>query len=307
MKIKLLNWVLIIDTISILLIMAIIFIPSSVVRVILGLPFLLFFPGYTLVSALFVKKEGINTIEWAALSFGMSIAVVALIGLGLNYTPLGVKLEPVLYFVTAFILVTSGIALLRRVRILKTLQLTSDVTLRMPRWGDGTFNKSLSLILIIVIFGAIGVLAFTLITPKVGEEYAEFYMLGVNGQAQDYPTDYIMNNGHITQVIYGKGTVDSISGTGAVTLGIVNHEQQSVDYSLKMTINDKPVKINFGGVASDELGPITLQQGQKWENAINIVPQFIQDNQKVEFLLYKGTYITPLNTLRLWINVKSGQ
>ena len=51
------NGLLIINILTIILILAIIFIPSSIVRIILGLPFLSFFPGYTLVAALFISKE----------------------------------------------------------------------------------------------------------------------------------------------------------------------------------------------------------------------------------------------------------
>ena len=101
MKLKTLNGILIIDILSVLLILSVVFIPSTVARVILGLPFLLFFPGYTLVAALFVKKEGMDNIERVALSCGMSIAITALIGFGLNYTPWGIRLEPVLYSLTA--------------------------------------------------------------------------------------------------------------------------------------------------------------------------------------------------------------
>ncbi len=69
-----------------MLVAIIILFPSNILRIILGLPFLLFFPGYTLVAALFTRKEGMGSIERVALSFGLSIAVVPLIGLILNYT-----------------------------------------------------------------------------------------------------------------------------------------------------------------------------------------------------------------------------
>jgi len=79
------------------LIAAIILSPSNVLRIILGLPFLFFFPGYTLMAVLFTKKEGMGNIQRLILSFGISIAVVPLIGLILNYTPWGISLETVLY------------------------------------------------------------------------------------------------------------------------------------------------------------------------------------------------------------------
>ncbi len=53
----------------IVLITVIILFPSNILHIILGLLFLLFFLGYTLVAALFTKKEGMGSIERAALSF----------------------------------------------------------------------------------------------------------------------------------------------------------------------------------------------------------------------------------------------
>ena len=57
-----------------------------------------------------------DTVERVALSFGMSLVLVPMVGLLLNYTPWGIRLEPILYSVTAFIFATSAIALIRRVR-----------------------------------------------------------------------------------------------------------------------------------------------------------------------------------------------
>ena len=65
---------------------------TGAARIVLGVLFVLFFPGYTLVAALFPARNSIGRIERLALSFGLSIAVVPLIGLGLNYTPWGIRL-----------------------------------------------------------------------------------------------------------------------------------------------------------------------------------------------------------------------
>jgi uncharacterized membrane protein len=88
--------------------------PSNILRIILGAPFLLFFPGYTLVTALFSKKEGLDGIERVLLSLVMSIVVVLFLGLILNYTPWGIRPEPILYSTALFIFITSVIAWLRR-------------------------------------------------------------------------------------------------------------------------------------------------------------------------------------------------
>ncbi len=90
---------------------------SGALRIALGLAFVLFFPGYTLVAALFPRKGQLGGIERVALSFGLSIAVVPLIGLVLNYTPRGIRLYPILISVLLFIVIMTGVAWYRRQRL----------------------------------------------------------------------------------------------------------------------------------------------------------------------------------------------
>ena len=87
--------------------------PLEILRIVLGLPFVLFFPGFTLISALFPKREWMNNIERVVLSFGISIATVTLIGLILNFTPWGLRIEAVLYSLASFTIITSVIAWIR--------------------------------------------------------------------------------------------------------------------------------------------------------------------------------------------------
>jgi uncharacterized membrane protein len=57
---------------------------------------MLFLPGYALIATLFPRKGDLDGIERIALSFGLSIAITPLLGLGLNYTPFGIRLTPIL-------------------------------------------------------------------------------------------------------------------------------------------------------------------------------------------------------------------
>jgi len=94
------NTLILINAISALLIIAILIFPSTILRIVLGLPFLLFFPGYTLLMSLFPRAEQLQGIERTALSFGLSIAIVPLAGFLMNLTPLGysAKGRPGFYF-----------------------------------------------------------------------------------------------------------------------------------------------------------------------------------------------------------------
>jgi hypothetical protein len=64
--------------------------PLIYIRYFLGVIFVLFLPGYSLIKALFPEKE-IDNIERTALSVGMSLALVPITGLILNYTPWGIR------------------------------------------------------------------------------------------------------------------------------------------------------------------------------------------------------------------------
>ncbi len=301
MKIRLPNGLLIIDILTVLLVLVILFIPSSFLRIVFGLPFLLFFPGYVLVAALFVRKGGIDGIEKIALSFGISIAVTALIGLGLNYTPWGIRLEPVLFTISAFIFILSGIAMLRQ-RQYGVFRLFTEHYLKLPGWEGNLLNRTLSIILAVTILATVGVLIYTVSSPKVGERFTEFYILGLEGKATDYPTEFTMKANRVVSVWYGDSAT-AVSGTaGRVILGIVNQEQQQTTYSVSIQIDGQPVNIAYNGQNVSRLNATPLEQGEKWEGEIGFAPIHTGENQKVEFLLYKDGSAEVYNSLHLWID-----
>jgi len=91
----------------------------SPIRIIFGLPLVLFLPGYALIAVLFPRKDDLDVIERIALSFGLSIAVVPLLGMALNYTPFGIRLSPVLIVLSVFTISLALGAYVRRSKILE--------------------------------------------------------------------------------------------------------------------------------------------------------------------------------------------
>ena len=89
----------------------------SPIRIIFGLPLVLFLPGYSLIAALFPRKDDLDGIERIALSFGLSIAITPLLGLALNYTPFGIRLSPVLIVLSVFTIALAIGAYIRRAMI----------------------------------------------------------------------------------------------------------------------------------------------------------------------------------------------
>ncbi len=69
--------------------------PLVYVRYVVGSIFVLFVPGFSLIQCLYPLREELSDLERLALSIGLSLALVPLVGLILNYTPFGIRLEPV--------------------------------------------------------------------------------------------------------------------------------------------------------------------------------------------------------------------
>jgi uncharacterized membrane protein len=140
-------------------------------------------------------------------------------------------------------------------------------------------DKALSISLVVVILIALGYLGYLIATPKPGEKFTEFYILGPEGKAENYPQ----------QVILGTNV--------EVIIGVVNHEYQPAAYRVEITINgDKSKEVDIG----------TLAHEQKWEQKVSFVAQTPGDRQKVEFWLYRDNGVEPYlqDPLRLYIDVR---
>ncbi len=277
MKIQIKNELLLIDILSLILIAIISLTSLKVARIILGLPFILFFPGYTLIATLFPKRQSLDSIERIALSFGLSIAIVPLIGLILNYMPWGIRLYPILISLTGLIIVMSVAAWIRRSYVLPSERLSVSININFSSLSSQSkLDKILTVVLIGAIISAIGTLIYVISTPKVGEKFTEFYILGEGGKAEGYPGELVVGE------------------TGYVISGIVNHEYKQVTYTAKVLI---------GNENNRSIGPIILKNKEKWEKKIGFTPTKPGENIKVQFLLYRDAQPEPYRTLHLWINV----
>lgn len=253
---------------------------QSLLRVVLGLPFVLFLPGYTLIAALFPRDDDLDGIERLALSFGLSIAVVPLIGLFLNYTPFGIRLAPVALSLSIFTLTMAFSAQLRRDRLSPEERFKPDLGVTGIFEGvrkESGWDKTLSILLILSIITAVGALVYVVVTPKQGEHFTEFFILGPEGKAAGYPTDLFSNN------------------TYSIRVGIVNNEFESVNYTLLVNLENSSLYADS----------ITLSHNRSYEDEIAFTPTIQGDNLKLEFLLYKNHNMTsPYRSLHLWVDVQ---
>lgn len=230
-----------------------------------------------MVAAVFPRRKALDNTERMALSFGLSIAMVPFIGLILNYTLWGVGLYAMLVSITVFIVVASIVAWYRRRRLADAERATVSFNFSLAPWmGQSSLDKVLSIILVAAILAAIGTLSYVVAAPKVGEKFTEFYLLGLDGQAVDYPREL------------------KVGEEGKVLVGVINREHEIASYWLEVRLD---------GVRNNSVGPLTLKHDEKWEEAISFTPSKAGDNQKVEYLLYKNGQGEPYLRLHLWVDV----
>ena len=265
---------------SLALIAIILALPSAkAVRIILGLPFILVFPGYTLIAALFPGKDDLDATWRIALSLALSIAVVPLIGLALNYSPWGIRLNAILAFVTLFIVLTAAVAVYRR-RLLP-----ADEAFRIPtdlpweQWSQARMVRGFPALALVLSLAGMGVAAFFLATSPGGSEtFTEFYVLGPGGKAEAYPS------------------LVRVGDNAAVILGVVNREGQDTTYQ---------VEVRIDGESTDSYENLVLTDGERWEQRVLLIPTHAGEKQKVEFLLSKDRGSQPYRSLHLWLDVEA--
>jgi uncharacterized membrane protein len=280
------------------------------IRAMLFLPGILFIPGYYLLAALFPKNIDIDFIERITLSLGLSIAVVPLIALGLNFTPLGIRLDPILIAVTVFTLVMILIAHYRR-----TL-LPSQERFRVPfvdiagtlrkgifSKGNSRVDRLLTVVITLAMLSAVLATVYVITVPKEGEKFTEFFILGEKQKAADYP-DRI-----------------SVGQQYPLYIGVGNHEYRTVTYTIetwRMNREFENVTNTSRILAMDLLWrqSLTLADNETTRIPYNLSFEKTGYN-RVEFLLFNETVPGPevssgdrinasYQDIHLWVSIRNG-
>lgn len=212
------------------------------IRIILGIPFVLFIPGYILIFALFPTwktDRGIGVIERIGLSFGLSIAIIPLICLILNYTSWGIQLESVLFSIFIFINSAGFIAFYRWTRISPDKRFTISFNLSLLK-SQNKPDYALNILIILSVVIACALPIYIIYTPKTGEKFTEFYLVGLDDNSEKYSKN--LTNGVTTTRI----------------IEIVNHEYQTVNYTIEIWL------INYIQIYNESVNEIQYVRNNMW-------------------------------------------
>ena len=292
-------------------------------RVPLGLAFVLFIPGYVFIAALFPEAgesptaeggdslltendsadaesdasrftslhTGIDGIERVALAFGLSIAIVPLIGLALNFTPWGIRLTPIMISVTGFTLIATAVAAIRR------WKLPEEERFRVPyrEWiqagrselfdPESRLDKVLNVLLVLSILLAVGTVTFAIVVPPEGEQFSAVYILTQDDDGE------LVADGYPTEFIQGESE--------EVVLGVDNHEHRTVDYTVVAVEQETETIVNESEANEPAVNETvvteqreldrfetTLDHNDSWHHAHELEPTIIGDDVRIVWLLF---------------------
>jgi uncharacterized membrane protein len=251
-----------------------------VLRIIFCIPFLLFLPGYALVSALWPEKSEMEGLERAALGLGLSIAIVAIFGLGLNYTPWGIALPSVVIGLYSLILLLVIIAWLRRSKLGldKRFILTSAFLFEKSDQISSTDKVMILIVAIVMIIGG-GTLAYIAVNPPK-EPYTQLSIKDEYGATENYPFNL------------------SVDEDATIIIEVVCYEREATDYSVLVSLKSD----SQGNTTLDEYN-FSLADGKKWSQDIDFSIN-ASGEYKLEVELFKNDERTPYANNYIWINVQ---
>jgi uncharacterized membrane protein len=252
---------------------------TTPVRFVFTLPVMLFIPGYCFITALFPRDGDITFIERIVLSIGLSIVIVPLICLGLNFTPWGIRLDPIVISLTLFTLVMTVVAYHRRTLLPITDRYSVPFfeiarTIREEIFPADTSRRDrhLSAVLAIAILIVIIITIFVIAVPKEGERFTEFFILGENRTGAGYPDLTLPGQNY------------------PMFVGVGNHEYQDTTY----TIETWMLRTEFDNVTNSSrirmMDPNARLSLTLSHNETTIIPYNLSFNKtgynRVEFLLF---------------------
>jgi uncharacterized membrane protein len=287
-------------------------------RIVVGLPFVLFVPGYALVAALFPEAgtdpdedddldgSGITGLERVALSFGVSIAVVPLVGLVLNFTPFGIRLVPIVVSLTALVVGLTAVAASRR----RALDPDERFTVPWRAWiaaGRQELFKpktrtdaALNVLLVISLVVAVSAVGYAVAVPKQGESFSEFYLLTEEDDGE------LVADGYPTEFVAGESQ--------SLVVGIGNQEHQRESYTVLVELHDVEVENNSTRVLERErlrTFETELAHNDTWQRRHSVTPELTGERLRLTYLLYRGsppatpTVDNAYRELHLWVNVSA--
>jgi uncharacterized membrane protein len=250
-------------------------------RIVFGLAFVLYVPGYLLVAAIFPRTDDLDGPERLGLRLGLSVASIALLALVIDRLPWGLGMVPIFGGTLILTATLSAVAYWRRSRL--PAELRGDPgRISWPTLPPSERRIYRGLGVGAVLIGLLS--AWILLVPTPDRYMTEFYMLGPGDRAERYP--------------YQARQGEPIG----ITIGIANHERTAAAYAVEVWVSDQRDPSRRTQVLASD--PVSLDVGERYRAPLTWVMPAIGADQLVEIILYRDGDAEPYRLLRAWVDVR---
>jgi uncharacterized membrane protein len=187
-----------------------------------AVPLLFFIPGYCFISSMLPRGGDVGLIGRIGFAIGFSLALTAFARFVFSISPWVYSTEDLIAIIFSLSLVLWLAALYRRAMVRnqdRYIVRLSDITGGMrdvfSALGTNRRDRFLSAALVITVLVAIGTTLYVVSQPKENERFTEFFILGANHTASDYPYNIVAGQKY------------------PVYLGVTNHEARNVTYVIE--------------------------------------------------------------------------
>ncbi|WP_336003528.1 DUF1616 domain-containing protein [Halorientalis halophila] len=303
------------------------------IRTLLGIPLVLFLPGYSLLAALFPRRgtagavDGIvsvsdadrSSLVWRqvrsvqssridlptrlALSFGLSLTLVPILVVAMSVVGIGTSLVSILTVLTLVSLGGVALGARRRRRVPASERFSPRLQGLVPWSPSGRFHAqttvevALNVGLVVAVLLATTALGLGLTVPNTDSRYTEVSLLTGNESAErlgDYPRNL------------------TVGETSELVLAVKNHEQRTQNYSVVVQLQ----RVSTDGNTTDvhERQTVTrfgerVESGSEWRAPHEFTPQLAGEDLRLTYLVYRGeppegpTTDSAYRHLHVWTNV----
>lgn len=289
------------------------------VHTLLGIPVLLFVPGYLLVAVLFpasgsetqnfwesTREQGIDWVERLALSFGMSVAILPIFALVVG-TWWGFTLTNVLNGLSILLVLGVVLAALQRIRTpdhLRYSVASIPEDLGFERTGvPGGWNVDTiaSVLLVVAVLAAVGSVGYAVATPYQSTPSTTMYL------ATENETGSLVTAGYPSGVTVGEGT--------DLVLGLQNSEERRQEYTVVIQL--ERVETSSSGTRISESAEVdrlhtVVPAGATWNSSQTVGPGMVGEDLRLHYYLYRGetapatpTSATAYRDVYIWVNVSN--
>ena len=281
-----------------------------------------FLPGYSLVAALFPRGPPTETVseqvfaqrihrldgfDRTVLSVAVGLVVTPLLGIGVSFSPWPLQYTPLATTVVGFVMLTAGIAAVRRRRVPRgeryapTRRWSRAVSRTVYGPVDTSGIPPITVVVGVAVLVAIGGVLFVAGTAETGESFTEFAVMTETA------------DGGLVAAAYPENT--TAGSAVSVVLRIDNRERTDRRYTVvpivqRMVDVDGQTRIDEQDIGDSVSA--TVQRGGQERVDLTVTPTLTGKNLRVVFLLYQGeppAQPTTANAYRrthLWVTV-SGQ